>query len=422
MRASRLPVITAITVGGFKSIRDPQRIEIGPLTVLAGANSSGKSSMIQPLLLLKQTLDAPYDPGPLLLGGPNVQFTAVEQVLSSSKSEFFISFENNDKTTTYAFKGAPERGFEVKELRVNLPGKGEVILRPNMSREKILNILETLYSDVPPLLEEIKNSDLKVRRDRFSLLILSKPIGFNLSNIGESLLYLIHVPALRGNPERNYKVTPVVRSPFPGTFENYTASVIYSWQEKGDDKINELAGDLKELGLTWKVKAKKLGLEQVELQVGRLTKGTRGGARDLVSIADVGFGVSQVLPVLVALLVAEPRQMVYIEQPEIHLHPRAQVALAGILAKAARRGVRVIIETHSDLLLLGIQTVVANKRLSGEKVKLHWFTRNKEGFTEVRSTELDESGAFKDREWPEDFSDVSMRAQSDYLDAAGNSD
>ena len=74
--------ITAITVGGFKSIATTQSIEVRPLTILAGANSSGKSSFIQPLLLLKQTLDAPYDPAPLLLDGPNVTFTSGEQMLS----------------------------------------------------------------------------------------------------------------------------------------------------------------------------------------------------------------------------------------------------------------------------------------------------------------------------------------------------
>src|SRR5438270_12368881 len=71
--------IAEIQVAGFKSISDLQRVEIRPLTLLAGANSSGKSSMMQPLLLLKQTLEAPYDPGPLLLNGPNVKFTSARQ-------------------------------------------------------------------------------------------------------------------------------------------------------------------------------------------------------------------------------------------------------------------------------------------------------------------------------------------------------
>src|SRR5437016_10928198 len=74
--------ITHITVGGYKSIAREQTIEIRPLTVLAGANSSGKSSMMQPLLLLKQTLEAPYDSGALLLNGPNVKFTSVDQMMT----------------------------------------------------------------------------------------------------------------------------------------------------------------------------------------------------------------------------------------------------------------------------------------------------------------------------------------------------
>src|SRR5579864_5566148 len=74
--------ITRITIEGYKSIVKEQSIDIAPLTILAGANSSGKSSMIQPLLLLKQTLEAPFDPGPLRIDGPNLKFTSTDQFLS----------------------------------------------------------------------------------------------------------------------------------------------------------------------------------------------------------------------------------------------------------------------------------------------------------------------------------------------------
>ena len=136
----------------------------------------------------------------------------------------------------------------------------------------------------------------------------------------------------------------------------------------------------------------------------------------MVNITDVGLGVSQVLPVLVALIVAEPGQLVYLEQPELHLHPRAQVALARVLADAAKRGVRVVAETHSSLLLLGVQTLVAEGKLSPELVKLHWFTRREDGVTEVKSAEMDEVGAYGN--WPEDFDDVDLKAQSRYIKAA----
>src|SRR5437016_14547610 len=94
------PAIVEIRVAGFKSICDEQSIEIRPLTILAGANSSGKSSMMQPMLLLKQTLEASYDPGPLLLHGPNVKFTSADQLLSrigkrNSSDSFHVGIRVN---------------------------------------------------------------------------------------------------------------------------------------------------------------------------------------------------------------------------------------------------------------------------------------------------------------------------------------
>lgn len=140
-------------------------------------------------------------------------------------------------------------------------------------------------------------------------------------------------------------------------------------------------------------------------------------AHDLVNIADIGFGVSQTLPVVVALRVAKPGQLVYIEQPEIHLHPRAQVAMARLLADAANRGVRVVAETHSSLVLLGVQSLVAEGVIASEKVKLHWFRRNdKTGATDISSADLDASGAYGD--WPEDFADVELTANRRYSEAA----
>src|SRR5271155_132525 len=77
--------ITRIAVEGFKSISKKQSIDIAPLTILAGANSSGKSSIMQPLLMLKQTLEATYDPGPLKIDGPNVRFTSTDEFLSKTE-------------------------------------------------------------------------------------------------------------------------------------------------------------------------------------------------------------------------------------------------------------------------------------------------------------------------------------------------
>ena len=83
-------VIAKIAISGFKSLVEECTIEIRSLTILAGANSSGKSSIMQPLLLMKQTIEAPYDPGPLLLNGAHVKFTKTAQLLSKISKYKYI--------------------------------------------------------------------------------------------------------------------------------------------------------------------------------------------------------------------------------------------------------------------------------------------------------------------------------------------
>jgi predicted ATPase len=116
-----------------------------------------------------------------------------------------------------------------------------------------------------------------------------------------------------------------------------------------------------------------------------------------------------------ALWAAQPEQLVYIEQPELHLHPRAQQVMAEVLANAAKRGVRVVAETHSSILLLAVQSLVAEGKLDPALVKLHWFQRDERGATQVNSTDLDENGAYGD--WPEDFGEVRAEVENRYLDA-----
>jgi predicted ATPase len=427
--------ITRISVAGFKSIAEEQSIEVRPLTILAGANSSGKSSIMQPLLLLKQTLEAPYDPGALRLDGPNVRFTSADQFLSHTGRDkhvdvFSVGVEVRDEgsLTTY-FRKPQGKPVEVHRS-VFIRGEDENELHVDMTPSEIMSTVDEEYLEDIRDIFDAEYPDAVIERDRFFLVTSFRDPyagededdddmepSFDIKLGGRLERYIrgaIHVPGLRGNPERTYVVAAVGRT-FPGTFENYVASIIANWEAEND--INKLAGvsrDLKELGLTWKVAAEPINDAQVELQVARLPPGSKGKS-DMVSIADVGFGVSQTLPVVVALREAKPGQLVYLEQPEIHLHPRAQTAMAKVLADAAARGVHVVAETHSALLILGIQTLVAEGRLAPELVKLHWFER-RDGVTKVRSADLDETGSFGD--WPEDFADVALEAQSRYLDAA----
>jgi predicted ATPase len=437
-RRPRQSGITSLWAEGFKSLQERQQIDVRPLTILAGVNSSGKSSIIQPLLLMKQTLDAPYDPGPLQLDGANVSVTSVEQVLSRQSrrrqaTEFTAGFTLNGRASiTLTFGRAETNELRLIRMVVDVPEEESVTLTPSMTSDEVEAVLPDSVKNIFKRIEFPTDFRWRVIRDRCFLKVdyspprapVSPSSGvagllptFSTDEAEREIASIIHLPGLRGNPSRTYRAT-AVGSTFPGTFEAYTAGVIRFWQANNDlATLQQLRSDVEELGLTWKVEAKQIDDTRVELLVGRLAHPVRGGAKDLVNIADVGFGVSQTLPVIVALLVARPGQLVFLEQPEIHLHPRAQLRFAALVARAATRGVRVVVETHSALLIRGIQTLVARGEMSPSLIKLHWFNRSAaSGSSNIVSGELDKGGAFGD--WPEDFDEVLLESESAYLDAA----
>jgi len=106
----------------------------------------------------------------------------------------------------------------------------------------------------------------------------------------------------------------------------------------------------------------------------------------------VGFGLTQVFPILVAVLSAPPGDILLIENPEVHLHPAGQALMGQFLADVARAGVQVILETHSDHVLNGIRRPVKAERLAAERVAIHFFRPRSAGETQVFSPVLDGSG------------------------------
>ncbi|PKQ31606.1 MAG: hypothetical protein CVT62_07090 [Actinobacteria bacterium HGW-Actinobacteria-2] len=396
---------------------------------------------MQPFLLMKQTLDSAFDPGPLLLYGPNVKNTQIAQVFSRGKAQhdhvdhFTVGIEWGDKSrsVTYVRKGdglairTDDKREAGQTVRLTQPMTPSITAAAEAAMEGELTRLRSL--DEPPF----KDYEWSLRVDRSRCFLTGKiyghergseffiPFPFDLNESHEEsalLRGIIHVPGLRGNPERAY-VRSATGDTFPGTFETYMASIVTDWAESRSQKLSDLSTQLERLGLTWKLAARRLNDASVELVVGRTPHAQQGGAHDLVSVADVGFGVSQVLPVLVALLEARPGQIVYLEQPEIHLHPRAQAALAEHLVVAAGRGVRVIVETHSNLLIRGIQTHIALGTIRSSDVSMNWFSRDPQtGIAEVAVAELDEKGRFGD--WPTDFDDISRDTDWAYIEASEN--
>lgn len=419
-----------ISVEGYKSIAQKRCVNFKGLTILSGANSSGKSSFMQPLLLLKQTLESDFDAGSLMLDGPNVKLTDSSQLISNvpntDREYFAISFEDETEETKAYYKFREKRGMHIdgiyhqsarfpQGIRLQLGLKSSEI-EPLLQDKDFRVFQEALGRD--------RKISWKVIRVRcfleLKMMLDSQPFVAGVApadNLAALARRLIHVPGLRGNPERSYKAA-ISEAVYPGSFEKYVASIIHNWSTNRRDKAKfaALRDQLKHLGLASSIETVSINDTRLEIRISRHS-GCSTVVPDNVNIADVGFGVSQTLPVLVALLAARKNQVVYIEQPELHLHPRAQFNLGSIIAAAvSEREINVVIETHSSILIRSIQILVAKKKLNPSSVSLNWFTQDQyTGQTEIAEAELDNIGAFGD--WPEDFDDVALTVEQMYLDA-----
>lgn len=121
---------------------------------------------------------------------------------------------------------------------------------------------------------------------------------------------------------------------------------------------------------------------------------------------NVGFGISYVLPIVLALVTAEEGKIIVIENPESHIHPRGQAELGRLISLAASVGAQLFVETHSDHILNGIRVAVKEKLVDNSKVNVMYFektTTDKEQFTKISQIKMDKNGTLS--EYPKDFMD-----------------
>jgi hypothetical protein len=433
------PGINRVSVTGFKSLATKTDLEIRPLTVLAGANSSGKSSFMQPLLLLKQTLESDVNPaGPFLLSGPYSRYTEARQFVSRPlliggrprQLTFEFCFDEG-MTAGMRYSAGTETGLSIEESWGSKSAKESQWRITTRSTPEELRAILLKFSSIPLMMDQVGLRVLSAVNSRFYQGVLYStpadegPRGLamelrelhymqeNLS-LNSHIRRMIYVPGLRGDQNRKWLFTGISEEGiYEGPFESYVPSLIFSWILPGNrPKAHQLTAALSALDLAAGISPVRLNESELEIRVPRARN-----SDDFVNVADVGLAVSAVLPVLVALVQADPGQLVYIEQPELHLHPRAQIKLAELVAGAANRGVRVLIETHSSLLLRGILTQIAQDKIPSSRVIFHWFERNEDsGISTVHSKEPDSAGRVGD--WPEDFGDVELASNNEYLDAA----
>jgi hypothetical protein len=222
---------------------------------------------------------------------------------------------------------------------------------------------------------------------------LATKAGYMLEQV---LANLFHMGPSRRPPERWYI--------FTGTSPQHVGSQGDSFADlifRRPELVKETNEWLEKLNMGHKLTVKSMGADSGDLFEVRLID-TRRNARVSVALPDVGFGVSQLLPFIVQSLLSE-KQIISIEQPEVHVHPKLQADLGDLLAAAIKkdRPNQFIVETHSEHLILRLQRLVRKQQIKPEDVSVIYVSRGPEGANAER-LRLDEEGDFID-EWPNGF-------------------
>lgn len=436
-------MLTRMRLKGFKSWRDTGEVELRPITGIFGANSSGKTSLLQALLLLKQTAASPDRARTLHFGDHRTpmhlgsfldaahghkaretldialdwetdtpmeitDLSGGDRVVAESDRLGFqtqVGYKNGTKGVSIYVK---EMAYRVGDAQFGMQrkpgGKPAYELRAKGGgKEKFRFVRAPGKAESLPAPTRCYGFPGQARAHHQNAGFVMD-LELALENCLDRVYYL---GPLREAPLRVYPWSGA--QPIDvGQRGEYFVDAILASKARGD-RIARGQG-MKSLSLAeyvaWWLKKLKLahgfrvkpiapGSRLYEVRVRRFPTSPE------VLITDIGFGVSQILPALVLCFYVPEGSTIILEQPEIHQHPAVQSGLADVLIDAhKKRGVQILVESHSEHLLYRLQRRVAEKRISNHAVGLHSCSaRGKR--SHLTHLDINPSGII--RNWPKDF-------------------
>jgi predicted ATPase len=408
-------MLTKLRIRNFKCFEDTGEMDIRPLTLLVGPNSSGKSSIMQFLLALRQTVEspdiqvafAPNDSWVRLGSYPDFIFrhdwqreleamlevtehlpAPVRSSRQPHKLRLRVRWRYNKKTTQIRLEESElvYNDGEFTQLVVRKAREYEAILKSTLEDGK-----EERHEALPIHFYDFA---VRVKKGR-KLTDLSRQVAHPLGrfivrrNVELELRRLFYLGPLREFPQRSYVISGQAPSDVGVRGERSAEALWFASRTKKQRQqmLENINRWVKEFGIAKEVRLQRLGKSN-QYQVLFVDAAT-----DLpVNIADIGFGASQLLPIIVQGFYAPPGSVMLVEQPEIHLHPKAQATLGDLLMEVVKAGDRqIIVETHSEHLLARIQRRIAEQKFSHEQVAIYYFEPTPDG-TKIHRLELDEYG------------------------------
>jgi len=376
--------MTALNITNFKCFHQKD-IGLNQLTILAGANGNGKSTVLQCLLFLRRTIEhcAKWENGKYNfkeLNGLNVELNG-PYFLNLGNSAYVLPVDFSDTEVSLGIK--------------NLGNELRVTYSTNQGTELWL-------TPIPPLLNTYENNPLfyqefyYLNAERIGPRITQSIKFYDYANVGHKGEYTAQVIADLNLDKYKFQVDErrVNKQLLKGVrFEHH----INAWLEFILDGVSIVP-----------FFDEKTHSARVEVQNSYL----KGNS---IVATNTGFGISYALPIIVSALIAKEDRVLIIENPEAHLHPSAQSKMGYFLGVIANSGLRIIIETHSDHIVNGVQLAVAKKALTNSHVTVNFFSKERETLPGessdkkqpvVKEISITEKGELT--EWPAGFFDQSQ--------------
>lgn len=406
--------ISKLKISNFKGISDPKEFEIRPITLFIGPNSSGKSTCIHALAALAQTVKLPNSGRPLILDDEYAQVHLgrfIEVIHSKSYTDLIgIGFESSTprslrllKSTTKSSHNSPfSADFKFKStkrtqdtyLESAIYSSSAGLLEFNLTKKT--SRFEVKFNETKVNVEANYTSSLTTqllplqvegdKDDAFEAFIYNESCRQFIASELSGVLYL---GPFRQSPLRRYPTRGSSPTEVGAQGENSITMLANEYvQTKNRDHLKQISSWLQDMGLAKSVEVSRVGNSDLFDVSVTLPDGAN------LPIADLGYGMSQVLPVLAQCSFAPKQSTLLFEQPELHLNHSAAKLLSGVFVNVAKeKQVNIIAETHSKELFYGLLDQIRIGNLSASEVAIYTVER-KDGNSQFQRIEIevDENG------------------------------
>ena len=436
-------MLKRLKIENFKCWRDTGEVVLAPLTLLVGANSSGKSSIGQFLMMLKQTAERSDRKAAFYLGFNNkdsyVQLGSYRDIAYhhdlSNNIRFSYSWDLEEMLRTFDSHAGREYNWNFVAF------DADVAFRENGSVPYVCKFEYKLDGGGTPFSVRLirqSTGDYKLDADGYQFIRntgrvwnSSSTVGFygfpdelntyyqnsqfvQMLNFQQERFFrnIYYLGPIRTRPERVYSwsgnepdgVGDSGEQTIPAILAAKDRLINLKKKQRTKRFREVIANSLKKLGLIDSFMVEPLSKDNNrEYEVKVKTR----NSPDWVNLPEVGFGISQVLPVLVACFYAPPGSILLIDEPEIHLHPMAQSQLADVFIDVLNaredgrpRNVQLIVETHSEHLLRRLQRRIAEQCITNEQA-VAYFVDMDSSPLRLRKLDVDIFGNI--RNWPKGF-------------------